>query len=149
MDISVLQQNMENEMRAIISSHFNDEKNTLLNMLNPQFVSCSYENSSVTIKYKAEKWSLNTGGSMHGGIISTAFDNCFGCLAHFLCGTWVTTVDLNVRFLKPVLLGQELFITAKADMKGRTLISLSGEGVCGGKTAACASATFMIIGGNK
>ena len=142
--------NMENEVRAIVSSHFDDAENLLLNMLNPQFVCCNYEEKSITVKYKAEKWNMNTGGTMHGGIICTAFDNCFGILAHALSKTWVTTIDINVRFLKPVLCGEELIITAKADMKGNTIISLSGEAKVDGKpVAACGCATFMIVGGKN
>lgn len=148
MEISTLQNNMENKVRAIVSSHFNDNENQLLNMLNPQFISCNYEEKSIVVKYKAEKWNMNTGGTMHGGIISTAFDNCFGILAHHLSEKVVTTVDINVRFLKPIFLDEEVFIKAKADMKGRTLISLSAEAVVEGRgVVACASATFMAVGG--
>jgi uncharacterized protein (TIGR00369 family) len=138
---------MKKEIENIVKSHFSDKENVLLNMLNPVFVDCDYSSKSVTVKYKAEKWNMNTGGSMHGGIISTAFDNCFGMLAHYFSKKMVTTVDLNVRFLKPVLLGDDLIIKAKADHVGRTLISLSAESFSRGnvKTAA-ASATFMVIG---
>ena len=141
------QQKMRDDIENIVKTHFDDKENLLLNMLNPVFVDCDYKKRSVTIKYKAEKWNMNTGGSMHGGIIATAFDNCFGMLAHYLSGKVVTTVDINVRFLKPVLLGDDLVITAKADHGGRTLISLSAEAFSRGnvKTAA-ASATFMVIG---
>jgi len=150
MEKDLNQINMENEVRAIVSSHFDDAENLLLNMLNPQFVCCNYEEKSITVKYKAEKWNMNTGGTMHGGIICTAFDNCFGILAHALSKTWVTTIDINVRFLKPVLCGEELIITAKADMKGNTIISLSGEAKVDGKpVAACGCATFMIVGGKN
>ncbi|MBR5467638.1 MAG: PaaI family thioesterase [Firmicutes bacterium] len=149
MEKDINQINMENEVRAIVSSHFNDEENLLLNMLNPKFVECNYEEKSITVKYKAEKWNMNTGGTMHGGIICTAFDNCFGILAHSLCRTWVTTIDINVRFLKPVFCGEELIVTAKADMKGNTIISLSGEAKVGDKLVAGGCATFMNIGGKN
>ena len=148
---NINQLNMEEEIGKIVETHFDDKDNLLLNMLNPVFVKCDYENKSLTVKYKCEKWNLNTGGSMHGGIIGTAFDNCFGMLAHYLCSQMVTTIDINVRFLKPVLLGDELIITAKADSVGRTIISLSAEGTTKNGTvkAAAASASFIVIGGKR
>ena len=136
-------------MKSVVDSRFSNNNNFIMKMIKPRFVSYDEEKTALTVKYKAEEWTMNTGGIMHGGIICTCFDNSFGMISHGLSGQVVTTIDINVRYLEPILEGQEIFITAKADRKGRTIISLSGEAIVNGKTAATASAAFMVLGGGK
>ena len=54
-------------------------------------------------------------GTVHGGILSTLLDTAVGCAIHTTLGPadLYTTVDLDVKFVRPVRPGQGL-ITAEA-----------------------------------
>ena len=49
-------------------------------------------------------WHLNPLGTVHGGVLATLLDTCTGCALHSTlpAGTGYTTVDLSVKFLRPV-----------------------------------------------
>jgi uncharacterized protein (TIGR00369 family) len=54
-------------------------------------------------------------GTVHGGILSTLLDSAVGCAIHTTLGArdLFTTVDLDVKFVRPVRSGQQR-ITAEA-----------------------------------
>src|SRR5215210_5448897 len=51
---------------------------------------------------------LNPLGVVHGGILSTLLDSAMGCAVH-------TTLELDVKFVRPVVVGQGL-MTAEASV---------------------------------
>ena len=124
--------------------------NGVLEHLKPRFISCDYENKEVCIAFEALEWELNPGGSLHGGIIMTCFDVSFGLTCHYYAKQhMVTTVNLTTTFLKPVLLGDVVHYHVKVTNLGRTLISLTAEGIVhrDGKDVliGTATATFMKL----
>lgn len=122
----------------------------LLAHLQPQFVSCDFENKEVCIAFEAMPWELNPGGSLHGGIIITCFDISFGLTCHYYAKQHkITTVNLTTTFLKPVLLGDIVHYHVRITNLGRTLISMIAEGHVerNGKDVfvATATSTFMKL----
>ena len=147
------QQLMEETIKNLIELTKEQSKNDGLErvevMMNPQFVKCNYDERTLTLAYDVEKWELNPQNVMHGGIITTAFDNTFGILSHFFSGKqYVTTVELAVHFHKPILLGDRIEITVKASSIGKTILSYTGECVVVNREnllASTASTTFMVL----
>ena len=120
---------MENKIKDILNLLAGENRrNDVEKMMNPYFVRCNYEEKSLTIGYDVAEWELNPQGVMHGGMITTAFDNAFGILTHFFAQeSFITTVELGVHFHKPVYLGDKIEITVKSNHLGRTLAGYTGE----------------------
>ncbi len=143
---------MENKIKEILNLLAGeDRRNDVEKMMNPYFVRCNYEEKSLTIGYDVAEWELNPQGVMHGGMITTAFDNAFGILTHFFAQeSFITTVELGVHFHKPVYLGDKIEITVKSNHLGRTLAGYTGELRCTNRDnilAASATTTFIILNG--
>jgi uncharacterized protein (TIGR00369 family) len=51
-----------------------------------------------------QEWHYNPIGTVHGGLAATLFDSALGCAIHSIlpAGTGYTTVDLSVKFLRPL-----------------------------------------------
>lgn len=103
---------------------------------------------SVRFTGTAGKQHLNPMGGVHGGFAATVLDTVTGCAVHTLleAGTKYTTVDLNVKMLKPVPLDRELTATGKIIHKSGRLAASVGELKDGdGRLLAHATATCMIL----
>lgn len=112
-------------------------------------IECSESQHSITVEYPVLEWQQNYSGSMHGGLISTAFDEAFGNFAYYLAnGKAVVTANISLNFQKPVPFGDSLVITARATSNGRKLITISGEGrlKSTGKITNSSIMTFAVIG---
>jgi len=147
-EILTEQEKMEQFFKKIFSPTSSFYRQGIIPMMDPHFVSCDHENTSLTLSFRGMDWQLNPEDIIHGGILVTAMDTTLGSLCHYIAKLkMVTTVSINTTFLKPVLVGDELFITAKVISLGRTLVSLTAEGVLHrtGKCAISASSTFMIL----
>ena len=143
---------MENKIKEILTLLAGeDRRNDVEKMMNPYFIRCNYEEKSLTIGYDVAEWELNPQGVMHGGMITTAFDNAFGILTHFFAQeSFITTVELGVHFHKPVYLGDKIEIAVKANHLGRTLAGYTGELRAVNRDiilAASATTTFIILNG--
>jgi uncharacterized protein (TIGR00369 family) len=75
------------------------------------------EASSGFIKFRAtaDKRHLNPMGGVHGGFAATVLDSVTGCAVHTMleAGEVYSTVDLNVKMLKPIPLATELLAEGK------------------------------------
>lgn len=152
MDLKIEQAIMEKTLEQVISFTKTQGESGIIEMMAPKYIGCNYETKELSVMFHVEKWALNPQGSMHGGLVSTAFDTTYGMLTHYLAkDCFITTVDLSTRYLKPIPLGSDLVIKAKACSVGRTLVSLTAEGYLAGKDilAATSSSTFMILRDKK
>lgn len=143
---------MEKTLEHVISYTKSEGQSGIIEMMQPKFIDCNFETKEISVMFHVEKWALNPQGSMHGGLVSTAFDTTYGMLTHYLAkDCFITTVDLSTRYLKPIPLGSDLLIKAKACSVGRTLVSLTAEGYVAGKDilAATSSSTFMLLRNKK
>jgi uncharacterized protein (TIGR00369 family) len=91
---------------------------------------------------------LNPLGIVHGGILSTLLDSAMGCAVHTTleAGETFTTLELDVKFVRPVRPGQGL-VTAEATMIhiGRQTATAEGRVVDEhGTLYAHATTTCMI-----
>ncbi len=142
------QENMSQWMAQTVSTDGGlYTEGTVVDMLRPKFISCDYAKKELTLAFTAEPWAQNPEGGFHGGMITACFDISFGLLCHYFAKyQMVTTVSLNVSFLKPIHIGDTLRVQVRAISLGNTLVRLVAEGFIEGKEilAASAESTFMI-----
>lgn len=91
---------------------------------------------------------LSPSGAVHGGVISGFLDFSCGCAAFSslekseLC----STVELNVKYFRPLRSGDKVFAEAQIINRGKTLCSVLGKMFREGeeKPVALATGTFNI-----
>ena len=71
------------------------------------------ETGEVTTVYVPSKLFMGLGNILHGGIQAGLFDEIMGWTTHTLTGQMGVTSELNVNFLKPVYLGNNLIISCR------------------------------------
>lgn len=116
--------------------------------MHPEYISCSLQGKWAEFAFKIQDWQLNPGKNLHGGVIATQFDTSFGILVrYFAKQNLVTTVQLAINYLKPILPKDKVHYRVKANSRGKTLVSLTGEAYLERENilAATATATFMIL----
>lgn len=148
------QKYMEEKIKYVMARLAGDSSpDRVEKMMKPYFISCNYEEKTLTVGYDVAQWELNPQGVFHGGLTTTAFDNAFGLLTHFFADeTFVTTVEIAVHFHKAIQLGDKLVVNVKATHIGRTLAGYTGELRIANRDnilAATGSTTFMILQGKK
>lgn len=89
---------------------------------------------------------LNTGGRVHGGVLSSLADTCAGVAVRTIRpeGTFTATTDLSVSFIRPPK-GSDLLASAIVIHQGKRLYRVEIDLHSGGKLVAKSNATFMII----
>jgi uncharacterized protein (TIGR00369 family) len=108
----------------------------------------SVEPGSVVFTAKAGQQHLNPLGGVLGGFAATVLDSVTGCAVHSLLNSGVvySTVDLNVKMVRPVPRDRELTAIGKIiHMSGRLAVSEGRLQDGDGKILAHATATCMIL----
>ena len=64
----------------------------------------------VVVEMEPQEFHYNPLGSVHGGVLSTLLDTAAGCAVHSTlpAGVGYTSLDLNVKFLRPVTIASGL-----------------------------------------
>ena len=89
---------------------------------------------------------LNAAGITHGGFIAAFVDAGAGTAAHRSTDqNPCVTVSLELKFISPVRLGQELIGNTKIQKKTRSMIFLTCELTTEGKIVATASGIWKIL----
>ena len=91
---------------------------------------------------------LNAAGITHGGFISAVVDAGAGTAAHKTTGAGdnpCVTISLELKFISPVKLGQELIGTTKIQKKTKSMIFLTCELEASDKIVATASGVWKIL----
>jgi uncharacterized protein (TIGR00369 family) len=107
------------------------------------------EEGAVTVRLDPQEFHYNPLGSMHGGIISTLLDTAAACSVHTLLpvGVGYTSLDLNVKFLRPVTLASgRLTCAGSVVQRGRrTALAEARLTDAAGRLAAHATSSCMIF----
>ncbi|XP_008845316.1 acyl-coenzyme A thioesterase 13 [Nannospalax galili] len=113
--MSGLTQNMRELLKALHSVHGFDrvlEKVTVVSAA-PKKIIC---------EMKVEEQHTNKMGTLHGGLTATLVD-CISTMA-LLCTEGAlpgVSVDMNITYMSPAKIGEEILITAHVLKQGRTL----------------------------
>ena len=88
-------------------------------------------------------------GSMHGGVFAAMLDSACGCAVHtrLQAGEFYTSVDLSVKFLRPVSLttGQIAAVGTVTHLGRRTALAEARITDAAGKLYATATSSCLII----
>lgn len=89
-------------------------------------------------------------GAVHGGLACTLLDSALGCAGHTTLpgGVGYTSVDLNVRYLRPITHESGLLrATGRVVKTGRRLIFTEGEVTdAEGRAVAAATSSLLVLG---
>ena len=89
---------------------------------------------------------LNAAGITHGGFIATFIDAGAGTAAHRIADQKpCVTISLEIKFISPVKLGQELIGKTKIQKKTKSMVFLTCELITENKIVATASGVWKIL----
>ena len=89
---------------------------------------------------------LNAAGIAHGGFIATVIDAGAGTAAHRAAdGSPCVTISLELKFISPIRLGQELIGTTKIQKKTKSMVFLTCELKASDKIVATASGVWKKL----
>ena len=89
---------------------------------------------------------LNAAGITHGGFIATFIDAGAGTAAHRVADQKpCVTISLEIKFISPVKLGQELIGKTKIQKKTKSMVFLTCELTVEKKIVATASGVWKIL----
>jgi len=109
----------------------------------------SDEENRCIVRYTPHEHLQGYPGVLHGGIISALFDETIGRTL-VRDDLWAMTVQLNVRFIKPVPLGQEITVVGEIVRLQSRLMQGRGElRLSDGTLAATAEAKYLLLPDDK
>lgn len=141
------QRKLEEYCKSCVREDVIRQQGSVNSMMEPDFVTCDSAEGSITLSFKVLKWETNRIGILHGGITAAAFDYATGMLARFYSETkFSPTVSMEIKYIRPVELGDTLLVKAKALSVGRKIIHLTVEGrsEATGKMAASGATIFYV-----
>ena len=97
-------------------------------------------------KTKIKKYHLNRAGITHGGYIASIIDTGCGSGAHRISGNQpCVTITLNINFIGPSAIGDEIFGYVKIKKKTKSMVFLECYLECKGKVIASATGIWKIL----
>lgn len=142
------QREMESYLEKTMIENNVNQKDSVNGMMKSENKGCSAEDLSLSLGFPVQPWQANRAGMMHGGMICTAFDITAAALARYCAGeNYAPTVSLDVKYIRPVQLGDTLIVTAKATAAGKRLTQLVCEAHSQntGKLAATAATVYLNV----
>jgi acyl-coenzyme A thioesterase PaaI-like protein len=124
------------------------QKDSINGMMMGEAYQCSYEEQFMTFAFPVQEWQSNRVGVMQGGLVGVAFDITVSALARFFADTqFIPTVSLEMKYLKPIILGDTLLVKAKAVSLGKRIshFYLEGTSKKTGKILVTGSAVYLNI----
>lgn len=142
------QERMEQYLDKTMEENNVDQKDIICGLMKSIKGGCSYENKSITLGFPVQEWQANRAGLMHGGMICTAFDMTAAALARFFAKEfYVPTISLDVKYIRPVQIGDTLDVTVTATAAGKRITQIQAEAISRntGKLAATAASVYMNV----
>lgn len=146
------QKDLEDHVEKTLFENNVEQKDTLNGMMRSQNGRCSFADKSLTFEFPVQSWQVNRVGNLHGGMICTEFDLTIAALARFYAGeNFAPTISLDVKYVRPVNVGDTMIVTATAVATGKRITQLTGEAYSKetGKLIATAASVYMNIDTNK
>ena len=107
----------------------------------------SVEEGGVVFEAIADERHINPLGGVHGGFAATVLDSVMGCAVHTMleAGVGYGTIDLQVKFLRPVPCGETVFAEGRCVHTSRNIATAEGYlRNTEGKLLATATATCFV-----
>lgn len=147
-DVRNGQKMLEEHVAKTLLENNIEQRDTLNGMMKSSEGRCSFEDKTLTFEFPVQPWQANRVGNLHGGMICTAFDLTIAALARFYAGeNFTPTVSLDVKYIRPVKVGDTLTVTARATATGKRITQLTGEAYIKetGRLAATAASVYMNV----
>jgi uncharacterized protein (TIGR00369 family) len=97
-------------------------------LIGPLYVRKPLDGRSFAWGFRAADKHLNPGGVVHGGMLVTFADQCFGALAYFASGRKpCSTIDLSASFVAPGRPGDWIECTGAVSRTTRELVFVTGR----------------------
>ena len=147
-DVRNGQKMLEEHVAKTLRENTMEQRDTLNGMMKSSEGRCSFEDKTLTFEFPVQPWQANRVGNLHGGMICTAFDLTIAALARFYAGeNFAPTVSLDVKYIRPVKVGDTLTVTARATATGKRITQLTGEAYIKetGRLAATAASVYMNV----
>ena len=147
-DVRNGQKMLEEHVAKTLRENNIEQRDTLNGMMKSSEGRCSFEDKTLTFEFPVQPWQANRVGNLHGGMICTAFDLTIAALARFYAGeNFAPTVSLDVKYIRPVKVGDTLTVTARATATGKRITQLTGDAYIKetGRLAATAASVYMNV----
>ncbi len=96
--------------------------------LAPTVISADSETMSTITCFETHQWMSNLEGMLHGGIITSIFDNGMGSLAIFHNNLHATpTISLTTNYLRAIPIGKKVYLKTSIAKLGKTVIFTEGK----------------------
>ena len=109
----------------------------------------SVEPGKVVFEITPAEFHYNPIGSVHGGVYATLCDSACGCAVHSMltAGAYYTSLDLNIKFLRPVTSGSGRLLCEGTvrHLGTRTALAEARLITAGGKLCAHATSSCLIF----
>ena len=113
------------------------------------FVPVSVEPGTVVFEFSPAEFHYNPIGSVHGGVLATLCDSACGCAVQSMlpAGTYYTSLDLSVKFLRPVTAGTGRMVCEGTitHLGGRAALAQARLSDAAGTLFAHATSSCMIF----
>jgi uncharacterized protein (TIGR00369 family) len=113
------------------------------------FAPLTVQPGSVVFEFTPAEFHYNPIGTVHGGVLSTLCDSACGCAVQSMlpAGTYYTSLDLSVKFLRPVSSGTGRMTCAGAvtHLGGRSALAEARLTDAAGTLHAHATSSCMIF----
>lgn len=122
------------------------QADTINGMMKSHKVNCSYDDKTITFGFPVQPWQVNRVGNMHGGMICVAFDLTLAALARFFAReNFAPTISLDVKYVRPISVGDVLLVTAGATATGARITQLTCEAYSrdSGKLVATGASVYL------
>lgn len=142
------QQRLEAHVEKTLHENNVVQKDLINGMMKSEMAGCSYEDKTITFAFPVQPWQANRVGKLHGGMICTAFDMTIAALARFYAGEYFApTISLDVKYVRPVEVGDTMLVTAKAVSTGKRITQLVCEAYSRdtGKLVATGASVYMNV----
>jgi uncharacterized protein (TIGR00369 family) len=105
------------------------------------------EEGRVTVRLDPQEFHYNPLGTMHGGVISTLLDTAAACSVHSTLpvGVGYTSLDLSVRFLRPITLSSGRLTCAGSVLQRGRRTALAQAHLTDGRGRLAAHATSSCL----
>lgn len=142
------QQRLEAHARKTLYENNVEQKETVNGMMRSRWAGCSYADKTLSFAFPVQPWQVNRVGNLHGGVMCVAYDITISALARFYAGeNFSPTISLDIKYVRPVMVGDVLIVTAKATSTGKRITQITCEAYIGGsgKLASTGAAVHMNV----
>lgn len=113
------------------------------------FTLVEVDNGLAVFECEPAEFHYNPIGAVHGGLACTLLDSALGCAGHTIlpAGVGYTSVDLNVRYLRPITAHSGVLrATGRVTKPGRRVIFTEGELTdAEGRVVATATSSLLVL----